>query len=146
MADIAALQKINLIANRAFEDASEIETSDPEAERMAAELCDAVDEICREAHEAIDGDTGWDPRSAAAGSVRNLDVKSTAEIGLKLWAQVGEDSSADNFWNVIEPLALALGAISPAEAGYGEGFSIVTALEQLAEEMRILQKRGELPT
>lgn len=146
MADIAALQKVNLIANRAFEDASEIETSDPEAAQIAANLCSMTDKVRGEAYNAIEVKLGWSPRTAAEESADDSDVEFGTEIGLKLWDRTGEDPSADNFWNVIHPLALALGAIPPDEAGYGEGFSVVTALEQLTEEMRILQKRGDLPT
>lgn len=140
------IEHLNYVANEAYEAASALpKADDPHLEGLIFEMVERSDAIARHTCFVMDGECSlWSARTAAAELMEVTDLETDISAGRDLWSRLGEEPHADAFWDVIHPLTLALGAVPSDEAGYGEGFSVETALEQLLEEVRARRLKHEL--
>jgi hypothetical protein len=140
------IERLNYVANEAYEAASALpKADDPHLEGLIFELVERTDAIARHTCFAMDGECSlWSARTAAVDLMEYADLEADISAGRDLWRLVDEWPNADAFWNVIHPMILALGAVPSDEAGYGEGFSVESALEQLLEEVRARRLKHEL--
>jgi len=94
---------------------------------------------------SIYGPQNWNSREAAEVGLENLDLEGVVAHGNELWARLGVEPHADEFWDIVAPLVHALAAEGAENAGYGSGFSAATACEQLMHEIALGNRSRDRP-